>query len=286
MHYEKLAMRYTQPALLEHLASQYVLGTLQGGARRRFERLQLDRIDIRMQVATWEMRLGQMAQSIPPQQVSSKLWPAIAARTQPFAGQTSPRAGAASPSQAMPNASTSSSRWGGSKPAGSWWNPAGSWWKSNGFGLGGLTAGVLAASALFFTVPTLFVTSDQIAMRTGEKLPQSYVGLLTDAQGNGKLLVSSLRQGKTMTIKVIGPITTPATGRLVMWAVPADLAKNGPAFVLGNVPATGSAVSQLPDTSEKLLSKVSKLIVTVETEPNPAQPSGTLVYSGNCAKLW
>lgn len=149
-----------------------------------------------------------------------------------------------------------------------------------------MSAGLLAASALFFTAPTLFVTIDQIAMRTGEKLPQSYVGLLTGAQGNGKLLVSSLRQGKTMTIKVIGPITAPVTGRLVMWAVPSDPAKNGPAFVLGNVPATGSAVSQLPDTSEKLLSKVSKLIVTVETLPSPTQPSDALVYSGNCENLW
>lgn len=276
-------MRYTHPVLLEHLASQYVLGTLQGGARRRFERLQLERIDIRTQVATWEMRLGQMAQSIPPQQVSSRLWPAIAARTQPHATHSSPRARAANAAKPIPSSATSTSPWGWLKPAGSWWMPA-------GFTLGGLSAGLLAASALFFIAPTLFVTSDQIAMRTGEKLPQSYVGLLTDAQGNGKLLVSSLRQGKTMTIKVIGPITTPAgtpsSGRLVMWAVPADPAKNGPAFVLGNVPASGSAVSQLSDTSEKLLSKVSKLIVTLETLPSPTQPSDSLVYSGNCAKLW
>ena len=265
-------MRYTEPTLLEHLASNYVLGTLQGGARRRFERLLADRADIRLRVASWEMRLGQLAQSIPPQQVSSKLWPAIAARTQPFAAQPGPRTATVSPSRGTPSASTSPGFWGWVKPA--------------GLGLGGLAAGALAASALFFTVPSLFITSDQIAMRTGEKLPQSYVGLLTDAQGNGKLLASSLRQGKTMTIKVIGPITAPAAGRLVMWAVPSDPAKNGPAFVLGKVPATGSAVSQLPDTSEKLLSKVSKLIVTVETEPNPTQPSGTLVYSGNCAKLW
>lgn len=273
-------MRYTHPALLEHLASQYVLGTLQGGARRRFERLQIDRIDIRMQVARWEMRLGQMAQSIPPQQVSSSLWPAIAARTQPFAKQTSPHA-AASPSKAIPRASTSSTSLTSSRSLGLW-----AWLKPVGLGgLGGLTAGLLAASALFFTAPTLFITSDQIAMGTGERLPQSYVGLLTDAQGNGKLLASSLRQGKTLTIKVIGPITAPAAGRLVMWAVPADPAKNGPAFVLGDVPLTGSSVSQLPDTSEKLLSNVSKLIVTEETEPNPTLPSSTLVYSGNCAKL-
>ena len=111
-------------------------------------------------------------------------------------------------------------------------------------------------------------------------------GRLGCRRAGGKRLVSSLRQGKTMTIKVIGPIEAPNAGRLVIWAVPADPAKNGAAFVLGNVPASGSAASQLPDTSEKLLSKVSKLIVTVETELNPAQPSSTGVYSGNCGKLW
>ena len=128
-------MRYTDPALLEHLASQYVLGTLQGGARRRFERLQLDRIDIRMHVATWEMRLGQMAQSIPPQQVSPNLWPAIAARTQPFAVQSNARAGAVNTAKPMPSSPMASSPWGWLKPA--------------GFGLGGLAAGLLGASSLF-----------------------------------------------------------------------------------------------------------------------------------------
>jgi anti-sigma-K factor RskA len=266
-------MRYTNPALLEHLASHYVLGTLHGGARRRFERLQASRADVRLVVVAWEMRLGQLAQSIPPQQVSSALWPLIAARTQPNTTKAAELGRRPNPlGNKTPMPAPSRAGWGWLKPA--------------GFGIGGLAAGLLGASALFFTVPTLFITSDQIAMRMGEKLPQSYVGLLTDAQGNGKLLASSLRQGKTMTIKVIGPITAPATGRLVMWAVPADPTKNGPAFVLGNVPATGSAVSQLADTSEKLLSKVSKLIVTVETEPNPTKPGDTVVYSGNCAKLW
>ncbi len=242
-------MKYSHPALLEHLASSYVLGTLSGGAKRRFERLQCDRADVRVLVAQWEGRLGQLASSIPAQQPSKQLWPAIAARTQTKAH--------------------SSSIW----PA--WLRPA-------GFGFSGLVAGVLAASAVFFTAPALFMTADQVAMRTGENLPQSYVGLLTDAAGNGKVLVSSLRHGKTMSIKVIGPFTPPATGRLVLWAVPA----NSPAFAMGTVPATGTAVSVLPDTSEKLLSKVSKLIVTVETDATPESPSDNVFFRGNCAKLW
>ena len=71
-----------------------------------------------------------------------------------------------------------------------------------GFGFGGLAAGVLAASALFFLAPTLFVSSEQIAMRSGERLPASYVGLLTDAQGNGKVLVSSLLSGGNFHISL------------------------------------------------------------------------------------
>lgn len=243
-------MRYTHPELLEHLASSYVLGTLRGGARRRFERLQRDRADVRALVTQWETRLGQLAVSVPVKQPSPNLWKAIAARTQPRAAV----------------------------PSGGWMG----WLKPAGFGFGGLAAGVIAASLLFVTAPGIFMSSDQVAMRSGEKLPQSYVGLLTDAEGNGKLLVSSLRHGKTMTVKVIGPITPPASGTLVLWAVPTD----GPAFALGPVPTAGSAVSTLPDTSEKLLSKVSKLIVTLETGATPAIPGRTVVFSGNCAKLW
>ncbi len=257
-------MRYSQPELLEHLSAGYALGTLTGGARRRFERLLQDRADIRIRVSHWESRLGQLAASIPPANPSRDLWPVIAARTQPMV---------ASKPVSAHSPSSSPTSWLG-------------WLKPAGFGVGGLAAGVLAASALFFTVPTLFVSSDQMAMRSGEKLPQSYVGLLTDAQGNGKLLVSSLRHGKTMTVKVIGPFAAPTEGKLVLWAVPADPAKNGPPFILGPVPATGSSTSQLPHTSEKLLSKVTKLIVTLETDAAATKPSDTVVFSGNCAKLW
>jgi anti-sigma-K factor RskA len=248
-------MRYTDPALLEQLASSYVLGTLAGGARRRFERLQRDRSDVRALVGQWETRLGQLAVSVPALQPSPRLWAAIAARTQGGGATAKGRAASAG--------------WPG-------------WLKPAGLGLGGLAAGVIGASLLFAIVPGIFTSTDRIAMLTGEKLPQSYVGVLSDPQGKGKLLVSSLRHGKTMTLKVIGPISAPAQGRMVLWALPAD----APAFALGSVPASGSAVSVLPDSSEKLLSKVGKLVVTLETSATPASPSQTVLFSGNCAKLW
>ena len=243
-------MRYSDPALLEHLASAYVLGTLRHGARRRFEGVRRERADVELMVAEWEDRLARLTQSIPPRHPSVRVWRAIEARTRPAQTVT----------------------------AGGWSR----WLKTAGFTLGGVAAGLVGSIALVITAPTLFLSTDQVAMRAGEKLPQSYVGLLTDAHGDGKLLVSSLRNGRVMTIKVLGPITPPAAGsKLLLWAVPAE----APPFLLGEVPTAGSAVSRLPDTSEKLLSKVRKLMVTLETSDSPAAP-GPVVLSGNCAKLW
>ncbi|MCO5354308.1 anti-sigma factor [Acidovorax kalamii] len=262
-------MRYTHPALLDQLASAYVLGTLGGGARRRFVRLLRDRSDLQLLVAQWEARLGLLASSVPMQQPSPLVWAAIEARTRPRDLNVKEAA-----------------------LQGGW---MGALWRRHGVlqGLAGLVLGVAATVALVAAVPTWFVSSDQVALRAGDKLPQAYVGLLTDAAGNGKVLVSSLRHGRTLTVKAIGPITLPAmpaapatmagaAPQLVLWAVPAD----GAPFVLGTVPVTGSAVSALPDTSEKLLLKVSKLMVTQETSATPQVPSGTVLFTGNCAKLW
>ncbi len=239
-------MRYSDPQLVDHLASAYVLGTLAGGARRRFERLQAERVDVSAAVAQWQLRLGPLAKAVAPVNAPSRVWRAIQGRTRPAPAPV-PRRGF-------------SLLWGG----------------------GGVLAGLAAAWLLLVTSPTLFLSADQVALRAGGRLPQSYVGLLTDGAGNGKLLVSSLRHGKVMTVKAIGPIAAPPPGQhLVLWAVPGS----GTPFVLGTVPVTGSATRELPDTSEKLLSKVGKLMVTVEDSPNPQRP-GPVLYTGNCAKLW
>ena len=133
--------------------------------------------------------------------------------------------------------------------------------------------------------PEWITNTDRLAMRIDERLPQSYVGLLTDEQGQGRALVSSLRYGKTVTVKMLGATPLPALAageRYVLWALPTDAR----AFAVANVPEKGSATAQLPDTSEKLFSKVSKLVVTIESSPQPEAPSARVIIQGNCAKLW
>jgi anti-sigma-K factor RskA len=51
-------MNYRDPQLRQQLAAEYVLGTLQGAARLRFERLLRDDARLRADVDAWEQRLG------------------------------------------------------------------------------------------------------------------------------------------------------------------------------------------------------------------------------------
>lgn len=73
-------MNYRNPQLIEQLAGEYVLGTLTGLARARFQRLMRERADIREAVWRWESRLGPLAVSIEPLTPPSTAWAEIERR--------------------------------------------------------------------------------------------------------------------------------------------------------------------------------------------------------------
>ena len=70
---------------------------------------------------------------------------------------------------------------------------------------------------------------------------------------------------------------------LQLWALP----KEGTAFPLGVVPSEGKGSFTMADTSERLLSSVPRLAVSIDD--NPARAGATpapYVLTGNCVKLW
>lgn len=71
---------YKNPELRDRLAAEYVLGTLRGRARARFESLQRYDPGLRRVVADWEDRITPLAFAAADIAPPTRLWPALALR--------------------------------------------------------------------------------------------------------------------------------------------------------------------------------------------------------------
>lgn len=245
-------MNYDRPELLDKLASEYVLGTLRGRARRRFEQVLRNRPAAQAAVHAWEDRLGRLASSIAPIKPPDRVWAAIESRLRP-----APKAA--------------------ERARSSWLD----WLKP----VAGFAFGAVLTVGLVLNNPSRFVSVDEVA-QSKQALPQSYVGLLLDGAGEPTLLASSTRQGRRLTVKFLRPVD-PSGKVLQLWALP----KEGAPFPVGVMtPAKppASTTVELADTSEKLFSNVPRLAVSLEDAPaaSGSLPSGEFVLAGHCVKLW
>ncbi len=73
-------MNYNRADLLDRLASEYVLGTLHGAARRRFDKLLIESPAARAAVHAWEQRLALLAAAVAPVAPPLRVWAATEAR--------------------------------------------------------------------------------------------------------------------------------------------------------------------------------------------------------------
>jgi anti-sigma-K factor RskA len=247
-------MNYLLPERLDRLAREYVLGTLTGGARRRFERLLRQTPAASLAVGAWQERFSVLAAGVPPMQPREHVWQGLEQRLFKPDAESTPTRG---PLQWL-------------------------WALLSGRALAGALAGI------FLCVVVLRLQPGLVGLETpSEALPASYVGLLLDSAGTPTLLANSRRHGKQLTVKVLQPVTVPPGKVAQLWALPKG-DNPFPVAVLPPLPAKGSVTVAMPDTSEKLLSKVPRLAVTFE--PAPANvgdaPSTELVLSGHCVKLW
>ncbi|HEY2978617.1 MAG TPA: anti-sigma factor [Burkholderiaceae bacterium] len=239
-------MNLLQPERLDRLAREYALGTLQGAARRRFERLLREAPLTMRVVAHWQERLGVLAASVPAVEPREQVWQELQQRL--FAGP----------------------------------QRVGLWQRLQGLlaprVLGGVLAGVLMAAVVLRLQPQWLDLETR-----AEALPQSYVGLLVSDAGQATLLASSRRHGRTITVKVLQPIDVPPGQVARLWALPRD----GAPFLVGEVPAKGSATLPLTDSAEKLFFTVARLGLTIEPAGGDARaPAGPFFASGHCVKLW
>jgi anti-sigma-K factor RskA len=172
---------HQHPNVVDQLAAAYVMGTLQGPARRRFEAVLQWKPELNHAVTAWTERLVPMLTSLPPMQPGAGLWQKIAQR----AGIVT----------AVPVQSAWWRRWLGPIPAGA------------------LTMGLLLGAVL----PQIWQA--QIDDQQGAQMPQSYVGVLANAKGQTGVIVSSLRRGRVVEIKQPAPAILPVGRELHLWRI-------------------------------------------------------------------
>ncbi len=73
-------MDYSRPVLADRLAAEYVLGTLRGAARRRFEALLPAHPALRAATDRWQARLVPLAAAVAPVAPSDTVWGSIERR--------------------------------------------------------------------------------------------------------------------------------------------------------------------------------------------------------------
>ncbi|MGO2074628.1 MAG: anti-sigma factor [Pseudoalteromonas sp.] len=73
-------MNYDNQQLIDMLAAEYVLGTLKGSARKRFQRLMLSSTRVREATWVWEQHLNNLARSIKSVPPDNHVWDTISRR--------------------------------------------------------------------------------------------------------------------------------------------------------------------------------------------------------------
>lgn len=239
--------RRVSPELLERLAAEYTLGTMTGGARRRFERAMREDAAVAAAALRWQHRLLPLDARVAPLPAGDALWQRI-------------ESSAFGPARAAPAAAPQR------------------WWQRL---FAPIPAGALALGVLMGTVaPGLLQPGgDEAAMQ----LPESYVGVLATADGKPGLIVSSLRRGTVVDLKRLAAVAVPAGQTLFLWTLDAQ----GRAGPVGPLPEGALSRVTLAQPAEALFQKAVELAVSLEpVGATPAQPGSAFVYRGLCGKLW
>ena len=211
-------MDYSRAERAEKLAAEYALGTLRGGARRRFERLLPAHPMLSEALQRWQQRLQPLTGPVAPVEPPSQVWAAIQRRV-----------------------------FGEPEPAPNWWQRLGLWQGFSGLA----TAGVLVLAVLMAQPVPVQPPVVIVMQTTAEGRGFIKAGFVASVTADGRALVlkplgeMSVEQGRALELwavpgkgapRSLGVISTAAATTIVR----AQLLQNTAAFALSLEPAGGS----------------------------------------------
>ncbi len=195
------------PDLLDRLAASYALGTLRGGARRRFETEARDHAAVRAAALAWQSRLASITELQQAATPDALVWTRINNLVQ--ADKETRRMHAAR-AQAPPAAVQGS--------------PGGGWLRSLALWRGLALAGIVATTLALVTGANLREQlGAQIAELRGQlqAAPQiSYVAVLSDDRSAASVLVTFDPKTRQLVLQRIGEYREASDKSLQLWALP------------------------------------------------------------------
>jgi anti-sigma-K factor RskA len=259
------------PQTLDRLAANYALGTLRGGARRRFETISRENATVRAAALVWQGRLSGMTELQSPILPAPAVWTRIQnmvhaerdAVAMQLARQSGQQSGQVSVDGPL-----------------SW---LGSLWQGLWVWRGAAAAGALAT---VLAVVTGFSLRDQLDIR-GKQVDElsaqlkvapkiEYVAVLVDAKSAETMLVTFDSKSQNLVLQRVGDYQEASDKSLQLWALPNS---GGPRSlgVLG-----GDKVLRLA-TAEGDVKQVPTLAISLEPKggvPSAGGPTGPVLFKG------
>lgn len=259
-------MKYrNNPELKDRLAAEYVLGTLRGAARARFQGWVRDDPALTQAVRDWEARLNPMAVSVTEVKPPRRVWEAIESRIAASRPAQVREARAPARPAARPSL---------------WENLA--FWRNWGLVASGAAAALAVAIALQ-KPDTVEVV--KVVEAPSKRMQPSYVAMVEDPTGKMKLMAYAARESDELWVKMEGMPQAPGKS-YELWGLPAK--PGDPPRSLGILPATDKGTIKLAAAADRALSDVPQLAISVEPEggSKTGLPTGPVVAKGDCMKFW
>jgi anti-sigma-K factor RskA len=227
-------------ALIEKLAAEYVLGTLKGGARRRFESWLRDNAVLRRAVAEWEDRLLPMAEFAATEKPSPQMWQSIATQL------------------GLNDARSDGSR---------------SLWTRLRENLGFWRGLGIASTALATILVAVLVTGQ---LQPVSPVP-SYVAMLADDKAQPIAVVTGDVKRRQLVVKMVASQSLAADKSLELWAEPREGPPRSLGLIASNGSITLSLPENATPQSVPLLAVT---LEPKGGSPNPNGPTGPIVFKG------
>ena len=244
------------PFLVEQLAASYALGTLRGGARRRFETLARDNATLRAAALIWQGRLASVAELQPQAATSPAVWTRIENLVNADKQAQAMQAAHAAP-----------------VVAGSWWASLG-WWRG-ATGVAALATVVAVVTGLNLNTRLSGQVQDLTAKLSATPEIQ-YVAVLADDKAEASMLVTFDPKNGRLVLKRVGAFREQADKSLELWALPPGAAPKS-LGVLGADPVIRLTAA------DRDVREVPALAISLEPKggvPPGSGPSGPVLFKG------